>query len=79
MIAMLERDDYLFLKMLSDEQVVALLMRLNQDREELLAFIGFLGAFQTWYESYKTAKDERFDRFIAIAPILRRDAMVLVE
>lgn len=78
-IAILERDGYASLRMLSDEQVTNLWLRFHKNREDLLAFLRFLDIFMPDYLSGKIPKDERLDRFVMIAPILRRDAMVLVE
>ncbi len=78
-IERLERDQYSALESISDEQVLTLLVRIHKEREALLTFLNFLDRFISWYRSRNpVVTNYRLERFVSIAPILRRDTLTVV-
>jgi hypothetical protein len=76
-ISRLEREEYAGMELLSDEDFITLQVRLSKNREELLVFLRLLDRYFYCRRSRPLAEpDPRFERFVVMAPILRRDAMM---
>ncbi|MHB8697740.1 MAG: hypothetical protein ACYC9J_06850 [Sulfuricaulis sp.] len=79
-IERLKRDQYAAVKSMGEEEFITLQVRLSKDRQALLAFLPFLDQAINYYisEIKVIGKNEQFERFVAVAPMLRRDAMTIV-
>jgi len=71
--------NYADLAALSDDDILNILFRIHREPLSLAAFNRFLEHFLAWYREHAEQHTEAFERFVRMAPMLRRDEMQLVR